>query len=922
MSYRSVYPPSGAASFIADAPLNLSGSTLTIPKADATADGYLSAADYIIFSTAAGGGISGLSGDVTTGIAVAGVAPATVALVGGSTAANVHAAELLANAATSANTASAIVKRDGSGNFVAGAVTLGAAASQLALGSTFKTTISSAVTAARTLNLPDANSVTVQPTTATSNQWVTNIDSTGLQTKAQPAFSNISGSVNLATQVTDILDETNGGTGLNALGGAQSLLGVNAGGTALDYKTLASAGGTVAITYTVGGINLETAGGGGGVTGVGTFDSQTPDAKGLVISGASLYAQSATASVPGMLNTSTQTIAGAKTLTSALTVTAASNQLVLGSTNTTTYTSAALSGNRVFTTPNANSNSVQPLGSGTANQWVKYIDSNGLQNTTQPDFTEISGDVNLATQVTGILDAVNGGTGLNALGGANSFLAMNSGGTALGYKTFASAGGTVAITYPGGNINLETTGGGGGVPSITGTANQILVNGTSGSAISVASTLTLPANVGVTKLGLGDTNFNTTLSVVGNAAIGFTAGATAQTNGLSINGVLNLGAVGTDAAQLVMTGTRVVNRGSIYCNQALSNNTTASPIQAFYFAPTVTNGATGSTHYGLYSRPEFTNTSFTSTNIFGHWMESVGTGTATTFTNVRMAAPTSGTSRYNLVVEAVSGGTNNICGQFLGGVQMGYSLGTVPPTNGLVVSGKCGFNTSSPSSVSFLNFNSSTGQSAGISTYYTGNLDGNLFSNQSTSWYTVTHSLAFNANIAATIVCNEIFAPSSGTTTSNLAGIYINNTYSSNAGTITLATAILADSGSGGTGTITECINIVSRQPTAGVSNYSMWVDGGLVLKTTQVFGNYTALLSDHIIEQGTTSSPFTITLPSAAPKTGWTLVIKDGTGGAGVNNITINGNGRNINGAVTTTINTNYGFVRIYFRGTQYYTM
>lgn len=47
----------------------------------------------------------------------------TVASVGGSTASNVHAAELLANAATNLNTASAIVKRDASGNFAAGTIT-------------------------------------------------------------------------------------------------------------------------------------------------------------------------------------------------------------------------------------------------------------------------------------------------------------------------------------------------------------------------------------------------------------------------------------------------------------------------------------------------------------------------------------------------------------------------------------------------------------------------------------------------------------------------------------------------------------------------------------------------------------------------------------------------------------------------------
>jgi len=59
-----------------------------------------------------------LLGDVT------GTQGATVvSTVGTSTAANVHLAELLANAATNLNTASTIVKRDSSGNFTAGTIT-------------------------------------------------------------------------------------------------------------------------------------------------------------------------------------------------------------------------------------------------------------------------------------------------------------------------------------------------------------------------------------------------------------------------------------------------------------------------------------------------------------------------------------------------------------------------------------------------------------------------------------------------------------------------------------------------------------------------------------------------------------------------------------------------------------------------------
>ena len=72
-------------------------------------------------ATSAGSAINftgSLAGDVT------GTQGATVvAFVGGSTAANVHLAELAANAATPVNTASTIVKRDASGNFSADVIT-------------------------------------------------------------------------------------------------------------------------------------------------------------------------------------------------------------------------------------------------------------------------------------------------------------------------------------------------------------------------------------------------------------------------------------------------------------------------------------------------------------------------------------------------------------------------------------------------------------------------------------------------------------------------------------------------------------------------------------------------------------------------------------------------------------------------------
>ena len=66
-------------------------------------------------------GIGGLTGDVSA--SGMGTVSAIVNSVGGSSAANIHSAELLANAAASANTFSAIVRRDGSGNFSATTIT-------------------------------------------------------------------------------------------------------------------------------------------------------------------------------------------------------------------------------------------------------------------------------------------------------------------------------------------------------------------------------------------------------------------------------------------------------------------------------------------------------------------------------------------------------------------------------------------------------------------------------------------------------------------------------------------------------------------------------------------------------------------------------------------------------------------------------
>ena len=64
------------------------------------------------------------------------------------------------------------------------------------------------------------------------------------------------------------------------------------------------------------------------------------------------------------------------------------------------------------------------------------------------------GDVDLTADVTGTLPVASGGTGLAAIGSANQILAVNSGGTALEYKTL-STGGTVTSVAVTGSDGIE-----------------------------------------------------------------------------------------------------------------------------------------------------------------------------------------------------------------------------------------------------------------------------------------------------------------------------------------------------------------------------------------------------------------------------------------------------------------------------------
>ena len=81
--------------------------------------------------------------------------------------------------------------------------------------------------------------------------------------------------------------------------------------------------------------------------------------------------------------------------------------------------------------------------------------------------------------------------------------------------------------------------------------------------------------------------------------------------------------------------------------------------------------------------------------------------------------------------------------------------------------------------------------------------------------------------------------------------------------------------------------------------------------------GTYNASDGDFLILKQTSSGVPSVTLP-ASPQPNQHYIIKDKDGNASAINITINGNGKNIDGSATRLITTNYGSVEIIFNSAE----
>lgn len=146
-------------------------------------------------------------------------------------------------------------------------------------------------------------------------------------------------------------------------------------------------------------------------------------------------------------------------------------------------------------------------------------------------------------------------------------------------------------------------------------------------------------------------------------------------------------------------------------------------------------------------------------------------------------------------------------------------------------------------------------------------------------------------------------------------GVTSNTAYALLAGGTTSTGPIQSLAGIGTSGQVLTS-NGAGNLPTFQATTPNLWT------RTTSAAGNYTTVSSDQYVgKTGITGGGDTITLIAAGSFTNRLLIIKDESGTAGTNNITIDGNGaETIDGAGTYTINTNYGSVTLYSDGTVWY--
>jgi hypothetical protein len=102
----------------------------------------------------------------------------------------------------------------------------------------------------------------------------------------------------------------------------------------------------------------------------------------------------------------------------------------------------------------------------------------------------------------------------------------------------------------------------------------------------------------------------------------------------------------------------------------------------------------------------------------------------------------------------------------------------------------------------------------------------------------------------------------------------------------------------------------------------NVFVNAGYRMKRTATAVSVAAATTDYLIGVTSTAAARTITLPTAVGSAGKTYLVKDESGGAATNNITLaTTGGQTIDGAASLAIATNYGVARVYSDNANWFT-
>jgi hypothetical protein len=213
-----------------------------------------------------------------------------------------------------------------------------------------------------------------------------------------------SGNISLTYNGTAI-PVTSGGTGLNSLGAALQVLRVNSGGTALEFATLST---------------------GGDVSG----PASSTDAQLAIFNGSTGKVIRA-ATTTGVLKATSGVVTAASAGTDYIAPGGA-----LGTPSSGTLTN--VTGLPISTgVSGLGTNVATALGVSVGSAGAFVLNGGALGTPSSGTLTNATG-LPLTTGVTGTLPVANGGTGLTALGSANQYLKVNSGGSALEFATLTA----------------------------------------------------------------------------------------------------------------------------------------------------------------------------------------------------------------------------------------------------------------------------------------------------------------------------------------------------------------------------------------------------------------------------------------------------------------------------------------------------